>query len=71
MSFLVFDVGCIECGESSTPLGVYATREEADKVANAHTDPKTSWGREEWGGQHYVEVFDLDECFYGKPQVSA
>ena len=27
--YLVFDVGCIECGESSAVVGIYATKDEA------------------------------------------
>ena len=53
--FLVFNVGCIECGVSSDVVGLYDTKEEADKVAEA-CDAKLGW-RE--GGQNSFEVFDL------------
>ena len=53
--FLVFNVGCIECGVSSNVVGMYDTQEEADKVAAA-CDKALGW-RE--GGQNSFEVFDL------------
>jgi hypothetical protein len=53
--YLVFNIGCIECGVSSNVVGLYATQEEADAVA-AKCDSKLGW-RE--GGQNHFEVFDL------------
>lgn len=56
--WLVFDVGCIECGQDSEPVGLYATQEEADRVAKDYcAGPR--WGRPEWTGEHHVLVFDL------------
>ena len=56
--FLVFDIGCIECGESSDVVGIYETREmaEAVKVSRARGD---RFGNYFDGGQHIVEVFEL------------
>lgn len=48
-TWLVFDVGCIECGASSAVVGVFATKEEAAAVVAA----------EEQDGQHYFGVWDL------------
>lgn len=59
--WLVFDIGCIECGEESQPVGTYETREEAEKALNEYyNDPDGHWGRKGWHGQHDVEIFDLD-----------
>ena len=55
--WLVFNVGCIECGVSSNVVGTYQTSEEADRVAEI-CNAKLSW-RE--GGQNSFEVFDLYE----------
>jgi hypothetical protein len=55
MRYLVFNIGCIECGVSSNVVGVYATKEEADAVAEK-CNAKLSW-REH--GQNTFEVFDL------------
>ncbi len=57
--FLVFDIGCLECCEESRPVGVYDTREDAEQAIEDYMQPGTYWGREEWHGEHSVEVFDL------------
>jgi hypothetical protein len=38
MMWLVFDIGCNECGESSSVVGVYATEEEASRVRDEYED---------------------------------
>jgi hypothetical protein len=53
--FLVFNVGCIECGVSSNVVGVYKSKKEADRIAAICTN-KLSW---RGGGQNSFEVFDL------------
>ncbi len=53
--WLVFNVGCIECGVSSNVVGMYASSEEAERVAALATE-ELNW-RE--GGQNSFEVFDL------------
>ena len=60
IKWLVFDVGCIECGEESRPIGVYVTKEEAERIAEEYTNDDTRWGRPEWTGQHYVETYEID-----------
>lgn len=59
-AYLVFDVGCIECGEGSSVVGIYKTEEEAQKAKDAYFNPDEGFGRPEWGGQHYVEIFEID-----------
>lgn len=55
--WLVFNIGCIECGVSSNVVGIYATKEDAEQVARTcEKSRKLSW-RE--GGQNSYEVFDL------------
>lgn len=53
--WLLFNVGCIECGVSSNVVGLFATEQEA-LVAMAKCEKELSW-RE--GGQNSFEVFDL------------
>ena len=53
--FLVFNIGCIECGVSSNVVGLYDTEDEANKAAQACND-NLSWRD---GGQNAFEVFDL------------
>lgn len=53
--WMVFNVGCIECGVSSNVVGFYSTKKEAEQIAQACED-QLHW-RE--GGQNAFEVFDL------------
>lgn len=53
--WLVFNIGCIECGVSSNVVGLYTSQDEAMRIAKA-CDDSLSW-RE--GGQNSFEVFDL------------
>lgn len=57
MSYLVFQVGCIECGVSSYPVKVTETLEEAWEVVEAH--PST-WESE--GGDGYVTIINIEDC---------
>ena len=57
--FMAFDVGCIECGEPSSILGLFATEAEAQAKCD-------EWDAKGWrGGQHYYEVFDLQRILSG------
>lgn len=49
--FVVVRIGCIECGVSSDVIGVYDTRDEAEKVCEAQ--PST-WDTEGGQGYHFV-----------------
>lgn len=62
--YLVFDVGCIECGESSKVVGIYATKQNAQRAVKRYItyEPNkfgTYWGRKEWTGQHEVEIYEV------------
>ena len=57
--YMVVQIGCIECGVSSYPIGLYDTLEEAKKVRKAH--PST-WVSE--GGDGYVEIWAIDKEEY-------
>jgi len=62
MGYLLFNVGCIECGVSSNVVGVFETKEDAVKYANKLSEDENFYWRE--GGQNRYEVFDLKEGFY-------
>lgn len=53
--YMVFNIGCIECGVSSNVVGVYESKEEADAVARL-CQSKLHWRQR---GQNSFEVFDL------------
>jgi hypothetical protein len=53
MSYIVVDIGCIECGESSDIIGVFDSREMAEWAVS-------DWEALGWrGGEHYYEIFDM------------
>ena len=45
--WLAFDIGCIECGEYSTPIGLFPTeakaQEAADAAENADASSPSRW----------------------------
>ena len=51
MKYLIFQVGCIECGLPSYPIALAGTLEDAAFVARSH--PRTRDG--------YVMVIDLEQ----------
>jgi len=53
--YLVFNVGCIECGVSSKVVGVFTIKAMADNIAK-QCEEKHHW-REH--GQNSYEVFEL------------
>lgn len=55
--YLVFQIGCIECGVSSYPIKICGTLEEAKEVESKH--PST-WDSE--GGDGFVMIIDLSTC---------
>ena len=57
--WLVFNVGCIECGVSSNVVAIYPTEQEANAVAEKLNEVH-SW-RE--GGQNSYEVFELNKAY--------
>ena len=54
--YLAFDIGCIECGESSSVIGIYYTEDEADTAAQEARIEQ----RANWTGQHSIEVFEIE-----------
>lgn len=54
--YLVFDVGCIECGEFSEIVGFFAT------IADAEAALRAAQGRQriEWTGQHEFHLYDVE-----------
>ena len=49
--YMVVQIGCIECGVSSYPVGVYDTLEDAEKAYRA-------WDVE--GGHGYAEIWVIN-----------
>lgn len=59
--YVAVDIGCIECGEPSAVLGVFTDENRAQRVCDEHEERQTA----NWGGQHYFEVFEVDEIDKG------
>lgn len=59
MAFLIYEVGCIECGVPSGPFGIFETAEEAKRQAATLSD---TWQR--YGGDGFLQLIDLEtlEC---------
>jgi len=55
--YVVIDVGCHECGVGSEEVGIYETREEAEKIAKELSEDTGNWRD---GGQSIPEVFEFD-----------
>jgi hypothetical protein len=56
MLWMVFDIGCIECGSDSGVVGLFDTIDEANSVAE-RLNETMCWHD---GGQHSFEVFRMD-----------
>lgn len=55
--YLVFNVGCIECGVPSDVVGIYSSEIEAYRIAGL-CGKELYWRH---GGQNTFEVFDLSK----------
>jgi hypothetical protein len=55
MKYLVFNIGCIECGVESKIVGIFDDKSIAEKIA-ALCKRKHSWRD---GGQNNFEVFEM------------
>ena len=53
--FMAYDVGCIECGESSGVLGFYPTAAEAEEAVRVAEERQ----EDSWSGEHSMFVVDL------------
>jgi hypothetical protein len=62
MFYVAVDIGCIECGEDSSVLGIFHTRDAAREVVSEHSRRQ----QEHWSGQHrflVCEVENLDKVY--------
>ena len=64
IKYVVVDIGCIECGESSNVVGIFDTIEQAEEsvkkyITNEPNEFGYDWGRKDWNGKHYVEIFEV------------
>lgn len=53
--WIVVDIGCIECGESSDLVGIFSTEEKANSVCSQLNNSRATFTR----SQHEFDVFEL------------
>ena len=57
MIYVAVDVGCIECGEPTTVVGLFRDKAEAiDALAKAQAEQEANWT-----GQHSFELFEVED----------
>lgn len=55
--YVAVDIGCIECGEETNVLGIFTDKNKAWDVLDEHAIRQ----RENWSGQHYFDVYEVNE----------
>ena len=55
MKYVVVDIGCIECGEPSTVLGIFTDKVQAEKIKQTYEIIQ----EQHWYGQHHFEIFEV------------
>tara|TARA_Y100000593_G_scaffold89379_1_gene173507 strand:+ start:321 stop:719 length:399 start_codon:yes stop_codon:yes gene_type:complete len=56
MNYLIYQIGCIECGVPSYPIGLVDTEEQAKSIAESYPSTWTLYG-----GDGYIEIIPLAE----------
>ena len=57
MKYVVVDIGCIECGEPSSVLGIFADKEKAREIMKKCEE----YQEKNWRGQHYFKIYEVDK----------
>ena len=55
--YVAVDIGCIECGEGTSVLGIFTNKDVADETTKEHAARQ----KENWHGQHHFAVFEIGE----------
>lgn len=55
--YVAVDIGCLECGEMSSVLGIFMREEDAYSVIEDHRERQN----EAWHGEHSFRVFCIEE----------
>lgn len=53
--WLAFDIGCIECEEPSSVIGVFTTEQAAKDACTKEREIQ----EKNWTGQHSMQVFEI------------
>ena len=57
IKYLVFNIGCIECGVSSNVVGIFEDKNRAEEIVE-QCDKHYYW---RYGGDNQFEIFELPE----------
>jgi len=57
MYYVVVDIGCIECDEDTSVLGIFTDYQKAHEVAHEHSERQGK----NWHGEHSFEIFDISK----------
>ena len=57
MKYVVVDIGCIECGETSSVLGIFTDKEKAIEISKKCEE----YQEKNWHGQHDFEIYEVDK----------
>ena len=57
MKYVAVDIGCIECGEESSVLGIFDDMNEATDILKKCGE----YQQKHWCGQHSFEIFEIKE----------
>lgn len=57
MKYIAVDIGCIECGENSSVLGIFTNKEQALEILKKCEE----YQKEHWEGQHSFELFEVEQ----------
>lgn len=57
MKYVLVDIGCIECGEPSSVLGIYTDLTKAKEILKKCEE----YQNEHWHGQHSFEIFEVNK----------
>ena len=55
MKYVALDIGCIECDEVSTILGIFDDKEKAEEIIEKYEEIQCK----NWTGQHHFEVIKI------------
>lgn len=54
MYYIAVDIGCIECGEESSVIGIFKDKGLAEKACRREQEIQ----KENWHGEHHFEIFE-------------
>lgn len=57
MKYIAVDIGCIECGEESSVLGIFTNKEQALEILKKCEE----YQNKHWTGQHDFELFEVEQ----------